>query len=253
VDLNLHNKVIVVTGGTDGLGRALALRLAQCGAQIATGGRNAQRRDSLAQELPDALIYDVDLLQPQQRAAFADAVISRWGHIDALVNNAGQSAATPVADSTDEQWREDYELKVIAATDLVRRFLPVLRDGGSILNIVATKGKAPSADSTPTSASRAAGLALTKALAGELAPRQIRVNALVIGLIESGQWERRAAASNMTTPEFMKVAAAAMRVPLGRFGRLDEFADVASFLLSERASYVTGAALNLDGGLSPVL
>ena len=253
MDLNLQNKVIVVTGGTDGLGRALVTRLAQDGAHVATGGRNASRRESLAQELPDALIYDVDLLHPAQRAAFADAVIAKWGHIDALVNNAGKSAATPVAQSTDEEWREDYELKVIAATDLVRRFLPVLRDGGSILNIVATKGKAPSADSTPTSASRAAGLALTKALAGELAPRQIRVNALVIGLIESGQWERRATASNMTTQEFMEVAATAMKVPLGRFGRLDEFADVASFLLSDRASYITGAALNLDGGLSPVL
>ena len=250
VDLNLQNKVIVVTGGTDGLGRALVARLAQCGAQVATGGRHAQRRESLSTEVPNAL---VDLLEPDQRAAFVDAVMSRWGHIDALVNNAGKSAAMSVAESSDQQWREDYELKVIAATDLIRRFLPVLRDGGSIMNIVATAGKAPRAGSTPTSASRAAGLALTKALAGELAPRGIRVNALVIGLIESGQWERRAAASNMTTQEFMDMAATAMEVPLGRFGRLDEFADVATFLLSERASYITGAAINLDGGLSPVL
>ena len=253
VDLNLQNKVIVVTGGTDGLGRALVRRLSSCGALIATGGRNVSRREALAQEIPEALVYDVDLLQPAQRAAFAEAVIARYGHIDALVNNAGKSAASAVADSTDEEWREDYELKVIAASDLVRRFLPIFRDGGSILNIAATKGKAPSSGSTPTSASRAAGLALTKALADELAPRGIRVNALVIGLIESGQWERRAAASGLTTQEFMEVAATAMKVPLGRFGRLDEFADVASFLLSERASYITGAALNLDGGLSPVL
>ena len=213
MDLNLQNKVIVVTGGTDGLGRALVARLAQCGAQVATGGRHAQRRESLSTEVPNALVCDVDVLEPDQRAAFVDAVMSRWGHIDALVNNAGKSAAMSVAESSDQQWREDYELKVIAATDLIRRFLPVLRDGGSIMN----------------------------------------VNALVIGLIESGQWERRAAASNMTTQEFMDMAATAMEVPLGRFGRLDEFADVATFLLSERASYITGAAINLDGGLSPVL
>jgi NAD(P)-dependent dehydrogenase (short-subunit alcohol dehydrogenase family) len=158
-----------------------------------------------------------------------------------------------ISASTDDDWRRDYELKVVAAVDLVRRLSPIIRDGGSILNIVAVKGKAPDAGSTPTSASRAAGMAFTKALAGELAPRAIRVNALVIGLIESGQWERRAAAMGVSTAEFIEATADRMRVPLGRFGRVDEFADVASFLISARASYVTGAALNVDGGLSPIL
>ncbi len=106
---------------------------------------------------------------------------------------------------------------------------------------------------TPTSVSRAAGLALTKALSRELAPEGIRVNAVLIGVVESGQLERYAAAAGITPQAYYERMVATSGIPLGRVGEPHEFADLASFLLSPRASYVTGAAINLDGGLCPVV
>jgi NAD(P)-dependent dehydrogenase (short-subunit alcohol dehydrogenase family) len=158
-----------------------------------------------------------------------------------------------VVDSTDESWREDFELKVLPAVRLARRATAHLaRDGGAIVNVLAISAKAPDAMTTPTSASRAAGLALTHALARELGPSGVRANAILIGLVESGQWARRASALGTSIEEFYETTAARARVPLGRFGRAEEFAAVCAFLLSPAASYVTGTGINLDGGLSPV-
>jgi NAD(P)-dependent dehydrogenase (short-subunit alcohol dehydrogenase family) len=105
----------------------------------------------------------------------------------------------------------------------------------------------------PTTASRAAGLAITKAASKDLGPRGIRVNAVLIGLVRSGQWRRRAAAAGQPDEELYRQMAERTDIPLGRVGRADEFADLAAYLLSDRASYVTGSAINLDGGTSPVL
>src|SRR5690606_36754425 len=122
---------------------------------------------------------------------------------------------------------------------------------GAVVNVLSTHARAPGGASLPSSASRAAGLALTKSTATELAPAGVRVNAVLVGLIESGQWSHLdpAAERPEETPDGL---AAARGVPMGRLGRAEEFADVAAFLLSPRSSYVTGAALNIDGGLCPV-
>jgi len=119
-----------------------------------------------------------------------------------------------------------------------------------VLNI---GSKAPGAGSLPTAASRAAGLALTKAASRDLGGQGIRVNAILIGLVESGQWRRRAAAVGRSEDEFYRTLGQRGDIPLGRVGRAEEFADLAAYLLSDRASYVTGSAINLDGGSSPVL
>jgi NAD(P)-dependent dehydrogenase (short-subunit alcohol dehydrogenase family) len=117
---------------------------------------------------------------------------------------------------------------------------------------LAISGKAPDALSTPTSVSRAAGLALTKALSRELGPEGIRVNAVLIGVIESGQLERYATEAGITPEVYYERMVTTSRIPAGRVGRPEEFASLASFLLSPRASYITGTAINLDGGLCPV-
>ena len=158
-----------------------------------------------------------------------------------------------MADSTDDLWRTDYELKVIAALHVSRRVVPPLEATNGAIAQRARDGRAHRGNSAPTTASRAAGLALTKALASEAAPRGVRVNAILIGLIESGQWVRRAKEGNLELAAFYTELAKNARIPLGRVGRADEFADLASYLLSQRASYVTGVGISLDGGLSPVI
>lgn len=255
MDLELRDRAFVITGGTDGLGLALARKLVDEGARVAICGRDEQRL-ARTQELlgSDALCVRADITDAAQLDAFIDEALRRYGRLDGAVNNAGRSAGTPVATSDDSAWLADYELKVIAAVHLARRVLDELeKTGGSIVNVLAIMARAPGANSTPTTASRAAGLAFTKALANEAGPRGVRVNAVLIGLIESGQWVRQAEAAGMDPPAFYEKMALAADIPLGRMGRADEFADLAAFLLSPRASYLTGVGISIDGGLSPVI
>jgi NAD(P)-dependent dehydrogenase (short-subunit alcohol dehydrogenase family) len=255
MDLELTDSVTLITGGTDGLGLALASRLVQEGGMVAVCGRDEERL-ARAQDVlgPSALCYQADVTRAADLDGFVDTTLERFGLLNAVVNNAGKSAGTPVAMSSDDEWREDYELKVLSALHLSRRALPFLRESrGAILNILAIMARAPEAGTTPTAASRAAGLAFTKSLAAEVAPDGIRVNAILIGLIESGQWVRCARNAGSEQSDFYQQLAASKGVPLGRVGRAEEFADLASFLLSARASYITGVGISLDGGLSPVI
>ncbi|HUX04676.1 MAG TPA: SDR family oxidoreductase [Acidimicrobiales bacterium] len=255
MDLELRDRAYLITGGTDGLGLALARTLIDEGARVAVCGRDLDRLNRAQQFLGDnALCFEADVTDSVQLDEFVDTTLARFGRLDGAVNNAGRSAAAPVSASSDDQWREDYELKVIAALHASRRVLPALQErGGSIVNVLAIMARAPGASSTPTAASRAAGLALTKAMSHEVAHAGVRVNAVLIGLIESGQWTRRAAAASMELDQFYEHQAATAHIPLGRVGRAEEFASLAAFLLSPRAAYITGTAINLDGGLSPVI
>lgn len=255
MDLDLTDRAFLITGGTDGLGLALAATLLAEGAQVAVCGRDATRL-SLAQEHlgPRALCVEADVTDTSQLDEFVDVALARFGRLDGVVNNAGKSAASAIATSSDDAWREDYELKVIAALHLSRRTLPALSvTRGAILNVLAIMARTPPPNSTPTSASRAAGLALTKALSHEAGPHGVRVNALLVGLVESGQWVRRAAEARRDLAEFYSDMAQRAGIPLGRIGAAQEFANVAAFLLSQRASYVTGVGISVDGGLSSVI
>ncbi len=255
MDLDLDGRAYLITGGTDGLGLALARRLVAEGARVAVCGRDAARLDAAQAALGgDALCVQADVSDPVDADAFVDAALARFSRLDGAVNNAGRGAGSSVAESSDDEWREDFELKVVAALRVARRCLPALETtGGSVLNVLATIARTPPAGSTPSSATRAAGLALTKALAAEAGARGVRANAILIGLIESGQWARRAAALGVTEGEFQARVLAGASVPLGRFGRAEEFADLAAFVLSPRAGYLTGVGIALDGGLSPVI
>ncbi len=253
MDLELTDRVVIITGGTDGVGLALAERLLQEGAHVTVCGRDQARLESAATRLgPGALVVRADVTLASEAEDLVAATRERFGRVNGLVNNAGRALAVPVASASDEEWREDLELKVVAAQRLVRLcWEDLCSTSGSVVNVLAISARTPGAGSTPTAASRAAGLALTKALSREGAPHGVRANAVLIGLIESGQWERRASAAGVDLEEYYRARAREDGVPLGRFGRPEEFADLVSFLLSGRASYLTGVGVSLDGGLSP--
>jgi NAD(P)-dependent dehydrogenase (short-subunit alcohol dehydrogenase family) len=259
MDLHLDDKVVLITGGTDGLGAALADRLVEEGARVAVCGRDPDRLAATQHRLRDAggdaLVVQADVTRLPDLGRFVDAAVDRWGRLDGLVNNAGKSAAGRVDQVSDEDWVDDFNLKVLSAVRCTRLAVPhlVAAGGGAIVNVLAVAGKVPGPASLPTAASRAAGLAITKAASKDLGGHGIRVNAVLIGLVESGQWRRRAQAAGQTEDELYRQLAQHAGIPLGRVGRSAEFADLAAYLLSDRSSYVTGSAINLDGGSSPVL
>ena len=208
----------------------------------------------------DKIIVNVGLGEALQNAKAVDAAV---GDIAAIT---GQKPIVTRAKRSIAQFRvrtgNPIGVKVTLRGErmwdflerLTRLALPHLRaTRGAMLFTLALAAKAPGGSSEPSSVTRAAGMALMKALSKELAPDGIRVNAVVIGLIESGQWVRAAGASGVALDEFYARSARDAGVPLGRFGRAAEFADLGCFLLSPRAGYLTGAAINLDGGLSPAV
>lgn len=257
MELGLKGKVAVVTGGTEGIGRATALRLAQEGAHVAICARRQEPLERTAAELrkhgAEPLAVAADMSKAADTERFMNAVVARFGRIDILVNNAGTSARGKFLEVDDKAWSGDLELKVFGAIRCARLAVPHMKKqgGGRIINITISSAKQPGAESMPTSVSRAAGLALTKALSKEYAADNILVNTVCIGKIKSGQHERRYTRQGISAEEYYRQTA--KDVPLGRVGEAEEVASVIAFLASDAASYVTGTSINLDGGISGVL
>jgi NAD(P)-dependent dehydrogenase (short-subunit alcohol dehydrogenase family) len=255
-NLDLGNKVAVITGASDGLGRAAAERLASEGAKVAICARRKDRlaetaRDIEARTGGEVLAQAADVTKTTEIDAFLESVVARFDGVDILLNNAGTSAAAPFEDVDDDLWQADIELKLLAAVRMCRRVIPLMRErgGGRIVNITTVGGKAPEPGRLPTSVTRAAGINLTKSLAGEYASDNILVNTICIGKVKSAQWERRAVDGNVDAV----YANMSKNIPLGRMGESEEFADLVAFLVSARAAYITGTAINFDGGLSAVV
>ena len=252
LELGLKDKVAIITGGSDGLGHASARKLAEEGVKVAIAARRADHLEHAAAQIRAATGGDV-LAVPTNVCVAADcerlaqAVLARWGRVDILFNNAGTSAAAPFAQVQDEAWQADWELKVMGAVRMCRLVIPHMqrqRDG-RIVNITTISGKAPKAKGVPTSVTRAAGINLTKSLASEYAPDNVRVNTICIGLVHSAQIDRMARGGDLQA-HYEQLARD--RVPLGRVAYANEFADLLAFLVSDRASYISGTAINFDGG-----
>lgn len=256
MELGLTGKVALITGGSEGIGRATAKAFAAEGTRVVICARREEPLRKVEAEIQAAggecLAVQTDVTQADAIARFVTAAQHRYGRIDILVNNAGSSAAHPFEQVPDEEWIADLDLKLLAAVRAARIVVPSMRaaGGGSIVNITNIGGKQPGAASLPTSVSRAGGIALTKALSKELAPSQIRVNTICIGLIKSAQIERRARA--LFPNEALDEAYARMgkNIPLGRVGDAEEVAALILFLCSDRGRYITGDAINIDGGTS---
>lgn len=263
MDVRLDGRTALITGASEGLGLAMARRFAESGANVAMVSRSADNLEAGRQEIMSAIggnqakveVFPCDVTDTDQIAAMWQSVGDSLGDVDILVNNAGATAVGPFLDCDDERWQADLDLKLFAAIRLGRLAMPGMaaRNWGRIINVLAGSAKTPGPGSAPTSVSRAAGMALTKVMAGEGAPDNILVNALLVGLIKSGQHERRhqAQAPDKSYEEY--IAARGVDIPLGRMGEAEEFANLACFLVSDAGSYVTGCAINVDGGRSPVV
>ncbi|MFE9677109.1 SDR family oxidoreductase [Streptomyces sp. NPDC006259] len=256
----MDGRSAVITGASKGLGLAMAQEFAASGADVALLARNP---DTLAEA--KALVsagargrvetFSCDVSQAASIRESHDAVVDAFGQIDILVNNAGQTRSMPSDHITDDIWQEDLDLKLFAAIRFARLVWPGMkqRGWGRIINVLNTGAKTPQANGAPTVVSRAAGMALTKVLAGEGAPHGILVNALLVGRIVSDQIVRRYEAEETGLSFEDYVARAGADIPVGRMGKAEEFAAMACFLCSDRAAFTTGTAINMDGGASPVV
>ncbi len=262
MDLGLQGKVAIITGGSDGIGKASALAMAREGARVAIVARTQDKLDAAAAEIRaaggDVIAISCDVMDEAKVKAAVAQVVAKWGGVDILVNNAGTSAARKFEDVSDQVWETDLGIKVYGAIYCSRAAIPYMKTagGGRIINVTTGGGKAPGASSLPTSMARAAGIALTKAMSRDYAPDNILVNTVCIGLIKSGQHERRYEAMQERDPSRtidQFYAGMGERVPLARVGEAAEAGDVICFLASARASYLTGASINIDGGSSPVV
>ena len=263
MNLGLKGKVALVTGGSEGIGKAAANSMAAEGASVVICARRSDVLEMAANDIRKATggevtAISIDVTKVDQLQSLFDEIISKYGRVDILVNNAGTSSAGYFEDITDETWQVDLDLKLFGAIRCSRMAIPHMKaqGGGRIINVTTHGGKAPPSRSVPTSVSRAAGIALTKVLSKDYATDNILVNTVCIGLIKSGQHKQRWERQHDEKPDITLdkwYASMGTNVPMGRIGEAKEAGDVIAFLASERASFVTGTSINIDGGASAVV
>jgi NAD(P)-dependent dehydrogenase (short-subunit alcohol dehydrogenase family) len=258
VDLGYAGRVAVVTGGTSGIGLAAARLLLAEGARVAVCGRDEARLAAAREALGGGerlLAMRCDVLSKEEVARFADAVAG-WGGgaLDLLVNNAGQGRVSTFADTSDEDWRQELDLKFFSQILPIRAFRPLLDRAAApaVVGVNSLLAYQPERHMVCTSAARAGVQSLLKSLAAEFAPR-IRVNSILLGLVDSGQWQRRFAAradQAETREAWYGRLSREKGIPLARLGEPEEAARAILFLGSPAASYITGAGLEVSGGVS---
>ncbi|WP_428908018.1 SDR family oxidoreductase [Niallia sp. Krafla_26] len=263
MDLGLQGKVAVIMGGTSGVGLKTAEMFLQEGAKVAICGRNESRMQQAYEELlkigssESIFASTCDVINKEDVNEFINSTAKKFGGIDILVNAAGQSVMGYFFDVTDEQWEQQIQLKYFAIIYAIRGAYPHLknRGGGRIININATLSKEPERHMVATAATRAGLMNLSKTLSQELAPDNILVNSVSLGVIRTDQWERRRLknAPELSAEEYYEDLAKKRNIPLGRVGEPEEVSAAILFLASKQASYISGTTIETAGALGKAL
>ncbi len=252
MDLGLTGRVAIVTGGSYGIGRAVAQSLMQEGAKVALCARNAEQLEHTAKELgSEVLAVQADMSKTADIGALFEQTLGKFGKLDILVNNAGGTHLSQLLDLPDKAWQENIDVNLFGVIRCSRAAIPHMRKQkwGRIINISSIFGKQPGVGMIDYNATKAAVISLTKTLADELAKDNVLVNVVCPGPVRTPLWENAAKIINPEDPEGMMSGFAAANIPMGRFGRPEEIASLVTFLASERASFITGAAYDIDGGM----
>ncbi|MBM3261838.1 MAG: SDR family oxidoreductase [candidate division Zixibacteria bacterium] len=255
MDLGLKDKVALVTGSSRGIGRAIALGLADEGCHVSLCARGEETLKQTAAEVGvkgvETLATPADVTRPEEVERVVAATLARWGRIDVLVNNVGGSKWTPFENVPDEEWMDIFNLNLFAAVRMTRAALASMktRGSGSIITISSIFGR-ESGGPVTYNATKAAEISMGKMLAKELAKTGIRVNTVAPGsvIFPGGNWQKRLDADPEGIRQFVE-----REIPCGRFGTPEEIANVVVFLASDRASWVNGACINVDGCQSRAL
>jgi len=247
VDLELRDRVYIVTGGARGLGRATAECLVADGANVVLSGRSRSSLDEAVQELgPQAIAVEADNADPQTPQRLIDAAREQWGRLDGALVSVGGPPTGSVLDTPDEDWTRAFESVFLGAVRLGRELAGVLPPGGSVTYVLSSSVRAPIAGLAISNGLRPGLAMMAKTLADEAGPRGIRVNGLLPGRIGTERVQELDAAGG--DPVAAKNAAV-QAIPLGRYGEPAEFGRVAAFLMSPAASFVTGTMVAVDGGM----
>jgi NAD(P)-dependent dehydrogenase (short-subunit alcohol dehydrogenase family) len=248
LDLDLRDRVCVVTGSTGGIGLATARLLAEEGARVVTSGR------SEAPGIGEALHVEGDLGEAGGPERVVEAALGHLGGLDCLVNNVGVARIAKFEEVSDDEWNEYWQLNVMSYIRAIRAALPALRERrGSIVNVSSTAGKRPSTGMPHYSVVKAAVLSLSRLVADLYAKDGIRCNAVTPGPTATEAWLGEGGLADQQGDREEVLAKVGAGRPLGRLAEPDEIAAVIAFLCSERASYVTGAAWSADGGTVPII
>ena len=258
MELGLKGKVVLVTGAGRGIGRAIALAFAGEGCRLGLASRTPESLATVANEVEalgaEARAWATDVTDPGQVQTLVNGVVQQWGRMDVLVNNAGAGLAKAFEAVSDEEWQANVNLNLMAAVRLSRMVLPHMKQqgGGQIINISALSGRVPRLGQIASNAAKAALINFTESLAAEVGRDGIRVNTVCPGAVLTDRWQERVARYGKErglSVEQAMTELARKNIPLGRLGRPEEVAYAVVFLASERAGFITGVSIFVDGGM----
>jgi 3-oxoacyl-[acyl-carrier protein] reductase len=258
MDLGIRDRVALVCGASSGLGKAVATALAREGAKIAICARTAEKLQKAADEIravtsAEVLLVAADVSKPADVKTLVSKVVAHFGKLEILVCNAGGPPFGQFLDQPEDAWQKAVELNLLSTIHLCREAVPHMQRAhwGRIINITSFAAKQPHEGLILSNTARAGVLGFAKSLANELAASGILVNTVCPGAFETERHtaltQKRAAAEGISTEEVTRKRT--KEIPLGRFGKPEEFGDLVAFLASERAAYITGTAIQIDGGV----